>query len=678
MPKTWTTAPQAAWLETKLPGFVDARTRGRSTAYAKGVHHSFSELWPELDDLFETKAGQPPINLNALGPSELAVYKKKRGAQINSWLQRHSTQRGRLANRAVKQLLRNHAPRRRRAYQTSEVYNKMYPEKVNAVYQERKVEGLSRGKRLNLIKKISDELFANETDEVKELVEKEKEKRRSELEATLNPINGDGGEVDLDDLTIQQYIDQLPELLTSVLSEIGKYCPDWGFLLLASGPMPKANNDTHVFDIYTGPKTIEGYSFAEAHEDFDVGLRIPFGNFVEAGIVDKVKREEAKKALDDLHHTIEEGPGEDFEEVPPVVSETEDEEDDTPALVPVDSEDEENAGESPVTSRRRPSQTLPDSDESEDELSSLDEAPPKHPLEEWPIEGSDSDGEPEVDVVEKKNTKVSRSQREPSATHGSESHEVEPPQVRSKSSAEKRAEATRKRLDTRKKNKAKKDAEIKAAKEVEVEKKTKELEAAKGVEAAKKAKQLVVTKSTKEVDTQDAEKAHEQDAVVTFKSKNASSKTVTKGKARKTPKPAAAAMNDTQPNEGADVDVVKNDSNPPAVVDKDKSGDESPAQGDATLATKRRPPPAIIPPTRVAASKPTAQAPTSPDPEAAPTPKPKGKKSKGGKRQLEDENVAEEPAAAVTPAKRPRRQIVAPKPADAEVSYAKKARSRRA
>ncbi len=98
-----------------------------------------------------------------------------------------------------------------------------------------------------------------------------------------------------------RYINQLPILLTSVVGEIGKLCPEWGFLVVASGPMQKANNATHVFEyvilqigpeavhsqlhsIYSGPKTVEGYTFVETQEDFDTTLRIPFGNFVEAGV----------------------------------------------------------------------------------------------------------------------------------------------------------------------------------------------------------------------------------------------------------------------------------------------------------------------------------------------------------------------------------------------------------
>ncbi|TFK58843.1 hypothetical protein BDN72DRAFT_906367 [Pluteus cervinus] len=208
MPRSWTTVEQKAWLETKIAGFADARTRGRSTAYAKAVHHAFAEVWPELDELFAHRTSQRPINLSPGDVEELRIYQRKRGVQILSWLQRNSTQRGRLANRAVRVLLRNHGPRRRRTYQLGEVYNKLYPEKVNAVYQERKVDGLSRGQRLNLIKKISEELLEDETDEVKEEVEREQDKRRDELDTKSESIdNGEAG--GLDELTLQQLVDQL-------------------------------------------------------------------------------------------------------------------------------------------------------------------------------------------------------------------------------------------------------------------------------------------------------------------------------------------------------------------------------------------------------------------------------------------------------------------------------------
>ncbi|TFK63619.1 hypothetical protein BDN72DRAFT_861986 [Pluteus cervinus] len=294
MPKHWTTVEQKAWLTTKLPGFVEARGRSRSTAYAKGVHRAFSEQWPEVDEM-------TPVQVpNKAWDDALLALKKKRSG-ILTWLQRNSTQRGRLANTAVKLLLRNKGIKRRRAYQPGEIYNKLYPDNVNAVYQERKVEGLTKGQRLNLIKKISDELYEAETEEVKEEVAEEQVKSREALRVVLDD---DEVEAALDEVTRQEYVDELPELMNSVLGEIRKFCPDWGFLVLASGPMPKLNNATHVFDVYAGPKTDLGDTFPDAHEDFDGRVRVPFGKFVREETLNTAKHDAARKALDALRYKV--------------------------------------------------------------------------------------------------------------------------------------------------------------------------------------------------------------------------------------------------------------------------------------------------------------------------------------------------------------------------------------
>ncbi|TFK60483.1 hypothetical protein BDN72DRAFT_939921 [Pluteus cervinus] len=696
MPRSWTTDEQRVWLETKLPDFISARSRGRSTAYAKGVHHSFSQNWPDIEALFEERfRTEPhPLNLSTEDLVKLQTFKKKRAA-IQSWLQRNSTQRGRTANRAVRALLRNSAPRRRRAYQLGEVYNKLYPEKVSAVYQERKVEGLSRGQRLNLIKKISDELLEAETDEVKEEVEMEQDKRRGELDALANAHNGTTA--DLDELTLQQYINQLPDLLSSVVGEIGKLCPEWGFLVVASGPMPKANNATHVFDpsqithnlpsLYAGPKSVEGYSFAEAHEDFDTGLRIPFGNFVEAGIVDKVKHEEAREALDALEHRVDDDDEEDEEE-----DEDEDEDEVTPssrATSPGDGDEEEEEGvdNPPPTQRPRrlmvvdadsddkddppppprlPPQVLPDADDLDAE-SALFTPPTKHPLEDWPIEQPDSDGEPEVD------SKIVSRPSKKSTTHSLKPDEVgdhrcgQTPQTKAQAAKAKRAESTKKRLDTRRRNQEKKDEEIKAAKELEAAKNASEVEAmknAKKVEAAKNAKVVEATKNAKVVEATKSPKTFAKVLEAAKKAQEKNTSTVDKSKAPKDGKRATKASKKLTATKKDATNLDGQDTLP---------GEEHPTKDNATPATKRRPPPAIIPPRQVAQSNQIADDPVS-RPEGT-SPKPKGKKSR--KRPLEKEDTGVDPVEEAGPSKRPRRKIVPPTPADAEVTFAKAARLKR-
>ncbi|TFK61210.1 hypothetical protein BDN72DRAFT_863773 [Pluteus cervinus] len=298
MGRRWTTQKQRAFLLTKVKGFIEARARGRSTAYAKSIHKSFSERWPEQDELFPPgKAGARKLNPRQL--DELEAFKENRRTQVLTWLQRNSAQRGRLTGRAVQLLVRKHRVKRKRAYQAGEIYNLLYHDKVHAAYLERKTEGLTSGKRLNLLRKISDELLENETDEVKEEVAAKQAEKKKELTDKL-----DAPEVDevLAEVTAQEYIEDLPAVLSSILDEVGSHCPDWTFQLIAAGPTPKAENQIHVFD---GPKTLEGYSFSESYEGFDEHIRGPLFHFARGCFGSKAEREKAARDLEKLNLKVD-------------------------------------------------------------------------------------------------------------------------------------------------------------------------------------------------------------------------------------------------------------------------------------------------------------------------------------------------------------------------------------
>ncbi|TFK59706.1 hypothetical protein BDN72DRAFT_864939 [Pluteus cervinus] len=507
MPATWTSAEQKEFLQTKVQGFIEARGIGRGTRYAKSVHAEFSQRWSERDHLFPAEDGKPPRALTKAEEKSLDTL------QILTWLQRNAAPRSRLATKAARRLLNRHRPKRKRIYQAGEIYTKLYSEKVNAVYQERKVEGLSNGARLNLIRKIAEELLDGETDEVKAKIAQKQLEQRDQLSATADAQSDD--DVELDDVSRDKLILELPELLGSVLGEAHKLCPSWGFLVLAAGPRQKAGNRTNVFDIYVGPKTLTTkYGFPEAYAKFDINFRQPFGQFLR-DCNDEFKYTEIIESEDELDSPPRPPPrrvggastsSTTKRSAPPRV---ESEDESVPELQDIDSDSDTppvaKRSKKKVTPRELVSGLFSDSDEDEDE-DDVEEAAQwasqitgeghrdsekgKQREVAQEVHHSDKEGKG-VDAPLDVNPEEAASNKNIEEPTLSKNNEVSPPlsppitttKTKALTSTEKaanRALATEKRLNTLNKNKAAKEASQKAAKEG----KAKKAAAKKAVEAA--------------------------------------------------------------------------------------------------------------------------------------------------------------------------------------------------
>ncbi|TFK59262.1 hypothetical protein BDN72DRAFT_865299 [Pluteus cervinus] len=493
MPKRCFDKDQLAMLQTKVGGFLDAQSRGRGKAYARAVHSEFSKRWPEREELFPGRRKIKPEE-----EAKIQLLREKKEGQILSWLHRSSAPRGRLTGRAIQHLVRKHRNKRKRAYQPGEVYNQLYPAKVNAVYEEQKTPDLSRGQRLNLIRKIANELLEGESEEVKEEVKEAREKKRNELHAEQDVDSDLEAAAENADSTLQEYIEDLPIIWSSLMDEVGKLCPDWGFQLVAAGPMPKADNKFHVFDIYTGPKSIEGYTLSETLEGFSSLFCAPLCH-----------KDAREQLLAKLKYTI--APNSED-------SDADDQSTNSRRSIPTPPHDEDSDGvvspprrktrqspplftdseidEAPPPLRRAPPLlAMSTSDDDEDEVTPPPKVTPsrataskkskKHTLETFPLAcGEDSDseganefdklnhqhkgarpsGEPDQEDVEPKSPSPKKRKRQ--VTFANESDE-EPPSNSSALHATKRAATTAKRLETRRKNAAEKEAATKAQEEEE-------------------------------------------------------------------------------------------------------------------------------------------------------------------------------------------------------------------
>ncbi|TFK59302.1 hypothetical protein BDN72DRAFT_905978 [Pluteus cervinus] len=278
--------------QTKLPGFNEARSRGRSKAYARAVHSEFSKLWPEREELYPTEPGAPKCVLKPRQERKVQKLIEARFGQIYSWLQRNSNKRGRTTGRAVKVLMRGHR-KRRRAPQASEAYLRLYPNKVNAHYEDRKGDAkMTNGARLNLLRKIATELMATESEEVLTKVAKKQQEMRDARDAETNAQVDN----DLQKSALQEYVEEMPALLKLILHDIRRSCPRWGFLVVAAGPMPETDT-INIFDVYDGPENLQGYGFSDVDVNF-VNVCQAMGQFMQDCHEEYLLQKEATAALD--------------------------------------------------------------------------------------------------------------------------------------------------------------------------------------------------------------------------------------------------------------------------------------------------------------------------------------------------------------------------------------------
>ncbi|KAJ6448770.1 hypothetical protein C8R45DRAFT_1115082 [Mycena sanguinolenta] len=300
--REWTTPEQKAYLYSLLPKYKTTVASGSQDAvkrYFVNLSEEFLSSWP---------AEKPGMTLEEIGKATDAVKE-----QLKTWMRYGVSERGRAVGgrRETSSLFTAlKGPKRVRKLRPVEVYHQMYTAKVEAEASRRAenqmagdfefVEPLSgKGKgvvttkrqvRMSAMRTAAMDMYADESDEVKRVVEE----RRAEMNAShmSKGAEGSGGE-----RTGEQYqhaIDQLGEVAAQALRTLGEHT-GWHFMLLAGGPMPNRGGAISVKSICYGTTPL-GSDFATSHTDFKTAVKLPFAKYLKRAFVHEERNARAIKS----------------------------------------------------------------------------------------------------------------------------------------------------------------------------------------------------------------------------------------------------------------------------------------------------------------------------------------------------------------------------------------------
>ncbi|KAG5634207.1 hypothetical protein H0H81_002887 [Sphagnurus paluster] len=167
--KKWTSDDQREWLETKLMGFLEARSKGKVANFLRAVCEDWFTLWPERDLIVSCGDNNEDTQC-------LANAIKARKEQIHQWLLRNVRKETRSSALDFKKLMhivdKGRSTVRKRKYQPVEVYQKYFGDKVSDTLKEAfdKGEVSTRGERMGLRRKVCTKAFEDEEEDIRALV----------------------------------------------------------------------------------------------------------------------------------------------------------------------------------------------------------------------------------------------------------------------------------------------------------------------------------------------------------------------------------------------------------------------------------------------------------------------------------------------------------------------------
>jgi hypothetical protein len=229
--KNWTTPEQLTWFEAQIPDFLKAQAERQTVRFYTTVTHEFFSRWSERALRFPPITEGTTRTLTATENLLLTSFIVRRKAvryeryhaikmyiltsaliqQIRSWFPWHSKAHSRKQPNLASLQSFGQSNQKTRLRQASEVYSTLYYDtKIKArVVQEKGDRTLSRAENLSLIKKITQEMYAAETPEVKEQVVKrvrELKEMRAKDQADEHGDNEDGTRPERRPEEYQQYV----------------------------------------------------------------------------------------------------------------------------------------------------------------------------------------------------------------------------------------------------------------------------------------------------------------------------------------------------------------------------------------------------------------------------------------------------------------------------------------
>ncbi|KAI0685037.1 hypothetical protein C8T65DRAFT_701762 [Cerioporus squamosus] len=265
--RTWTTAPQWAWLKQTRGPYLAAKKCGRRGIYLDSMYTDFFEEYSECRLIYGHR------DKERLSPEEkevLAEAVQKRKKQLFIW--HKNRDRKHTSTRKLSSLLS--------AVGISKKGGRLPQPVVREKTKEMQAElgrKLDPRERLNNMKACTKEAFVACSSELKQEIKK---KIAQAKEDALNRRTGRAVTPDPVNRTPEQYqnaIDLAPQLFEGVLKPYAA-ASGWMWSVVGAGPLLKENGKIGHMSTHFGHKE-GGVSFAQAHMDFEEQCVVPMGRF---------------------------------------------------------------------------------------------------------------------------------------------------------------------------------------------------------------------------------------------------------------------------------------------------------------------------------------------------------------------------------------------------------------
>ncbi|KAG6914735.1 hypothetical protein DXG01_015685 [Tephrocybe rancida] len=296
MGKKWTTKEAEEFLQTYVPGYLEAvaqdgtssmahGTETRASRYRKSVHGPWFTKFPERHAQFPNIPADQALNLEQQEIVNHAVSTRK--GQLNSWFTRQSQKETRGTARDFEKLVKiaeKDEDDVGRAHQQIEPYQMHYADDFKGAL-EKALVGVNPREGLQIRRNVVQHCWTHTTGEIRKAVmemwkkeKKEKIKEREEAkeakkQCDSNLLNG---------RTAEEYDDAcaaLPALLNTFLTPVAANT-GWTIMVLAGGPNGKDDQRIYTKSYSFGANATEsGLEFQDT-ANFKKNVLVPFGKHI--------------------------------------------------------------------------------------------------------------------------------------------------------------------------------------------------------------------------------------------------------------------------------------------------------------------------------------------------------------------------------------------------------------
>ncbi|KAF8879747.1 hypothetical protein BD779DRAFT_1676285 [Infundibulicybe gibba] len=270
-PKEWPTDAQSKLLHSFLDEFRGLTSKRQYGPFWAKINEAWFTTYPERASLF-------PDNLDGeLSPDDQARLSRrlKTGMwyQLQTWYRWRSSKRGRVAEKKQGVLLKSLTTNKTRAHHLSEIYIRLYYEeriKGPALKECEENNITSRGGILVVVNKWARQLYSQEDEETKAIVEGERLKEIEDMKKSMDESS---------DRTPEQYMSAIhdcPGVVGRFFEALARET-GWSFSCIMGGPNPEKDGNITV-----GSGTNDlGNCFGLAHPNYNEVYMQPFTDFLD-------------------------------------------------------------------------------------------------------------------------------------------------------------------------------------------------------------------------------------------------------------------------------------------------------------------------------------------------------------------------------------------------------------